>query len=202
MPAIARRTDPAARNHSPRRHRQKRDELTMDVPSKTFIVALICAGVSLMTGLSAGAAALRAGGIGGAVHGGFGVGHIGVGGIGGFRNTVGGGTFRGRPAGGAIAANPFGGGWREGEWRGDRDRRHGFGLGFATGALVGTALPAPWWDDDYYAYAPYPYVPAYYEYDDYAWDRPDVRYCEMRFKSYDPVTGTYLGYDGRRHSCP
>jgi hypothetical protein len=30
----------------------------------------------------------------------------------------------------------------------------------------------------------------------------DVRYCAMRFKSYDPVTGTYLGYDGRLHPCP
>ncbi len=25
--------------------------------------------------------------------------------------------------------------------------------------------------------------------------------CEARFRSYDPATGTYLGYDGRRHRC-
>jgi hypothetical protein len=27
-------------------------------------------------------------------------------------------------------------------------------------------------------------------------------YCSQRYKSYDPASGTYLGYDGRRHSCP
>jgi BA14K-like protein len=184
----------------------------MDLISKTFVMALICAGVSLTTGLSAGAAPLRAGGIGGgAMHGGFGggfgVGHPAVGGIGGFHSTVGGAAMRGWPAGGAVAASSFfRGGWREGgrregEWRGDRDRRHGFGLGLATGALIGTALAAPWWYDDY-DYVPAYYEPAYYEYDDYTLDSPDIRYCEMRFKSYDPVTRTYLGYDGRRHPCP
>ncbi|WP_424618529.1 BA14K family protein [Bradyrhizobium sp.] len=24
----------------------------------------------------------------------------------------------------------------------------------------------------------------------------------QRFKSYDPNSGTYLGYDGNRHPCP
>jgi hypothetical protein len=27
-------------------------------------------------------------------------------------------------------------------------------------------------------------------------------YCSQRFKSYDPASGTYLGYDGVRHPCP
>ena len=27
-------------------------------------------------------------------------------------------------------------------------------------------------------------------------------YCFSRFKSYDPASGTYLGYDGARHPCP
>jgi BA14K-like protein len=26
--------------------------------------------------------------------------------------------------------------------------------------------------------------------------------CEERFRSYDPRTGTYLGYDGARHAFP
>jgi hypothetical protein len=26
--------------------------------------------------------------------------------------------------------------------------------------------------------------------------------CQARFRSYDPATGTYLGFDGIRHSCP
>lgn len=28
------------------------------------------------------------------------------------------------------------------------------------------------------------------------------RYCASRFRSYDPVSNTYLGYDGHRHYCP
>lgn len=27
-------------------------------------------------------------------------------------------------------------------------------------------------------------------------------YCAQRFRSYDPRSGTYLGYDGYRHPCP
>jgi hypothetical protein len=26
--------------------------------------------------------------------------------------------------------------------------------------------------------------------------------CAARFRSYDPASGTYLGFDGRRHPCP
>ena len=29
-----------------------------------------------------------------------------------------------------------------------------------------------------------------------------ISYCADRFKSYDPSTGTYLGYDGYAHPCP
>jgi hypothetical protein len=29
-----------------------------------------------------------------------------------------------------------------------------------------------------------------------------VQYCINRFRSYDVRSGTYLGYDGRRHACP
>lgn len=29
-----------------------------------------------------------------------------------------------------------------------------------------------------------------------------VGYCAQRFRSYDPYSGTYLGYDGLRHPCP
>ena len=30
----------------------------------------------------------------------------------------------------------------------------------------------------------------------------DGAYCASRYRSYDPASGTYLGYDGVRHSCP
>ena len=30
----------------------------------------------------------------------------------------------------------------------------------------------------------------------------DASYCAQRYRSYDPASGTYLGYDGIRHPCP
>ena len=29
-----------------------------------------------------------------------------------------------------------------------------------------------------------------------------IAYCQQRFRSYDPSSGTYLGFDGIRHPCP
>ena len=29
----------------------------------------------------------------------------------------------------------------------------------------------------------------------------DVTYCAQRYRSYDPASGTFMGYDGRRHPC-
>ena len=29
-----------------------------------------------------------------------------------------------------------------------------------------------------------------------------IAYCMQRFRSYDPVSQTYMGYDGFRHPCP
>ena len=29
-----------------------------------------------------------------------------------------------------------------------------------------------------------------------------IAYCSQRFRSYDPGSGTSLGYDGYRHPCP
>lgn len=31
---------------------------------------------------------------------------------------------------------------------------------------------------------------------------PRVNYCIRRFRSYDPYSRTYMGYDGYRHPCP
>jgi hypothetical protein len=75
---------------------------------------------------------------------------------------------------------------------------HGGGgaiAGFAAGALLGGALAA---NRPYYgpAYGPaYAYSPGYVGGD-------AEGYCLSRFKSYDPASGTYLGYDGYRHPCP
>jgi hypothetical protein len=71
-----------------------------------------------------------------------------------------------------------------------RHHHHGGGgaaiAGFAAGALLGGMLAAP---------RPYYYGPRYYRDD-------AVQYCLSRFRSYDPYSGTYLGYDGYRHPCP
>jgi hypothetical protein len=61
----------------------------------------------------------------------------------------------------------------------------GLGVGLAAGALIGGALAAA--PRTYYG----PGVTA-----------DEVAYCSRRFKSYDPSSGTYLGYDGIRHPCP
>ncbi len=30
---------------------------------------------------------------------------------------------------------------------------------------------------------------------------PDMTYCVQRYRSYDPASGTFMGYDGQRHPC-
>jgi hypothetical protein len=57
-------------------------------------------------------------------------------------------------------------------------------LGLATGAIIGGALAQQ---------AQPTYV---------APGGSTHAYCAQRYRSYDPASGTYLGYDGRRHPCP
>ncbi|RZN17887.1 BA14K family protein, partial [Bradyrhizobium sp. Leo121] len=125
--------------------------------------------------------------------------------------------FAGAPAfrGGAVA-NPRWSGGRPGwsgayrpGWRGGYGHR-GYGVwpGIAAGAVIGGALASSAYYDDYYG--GYGYAPSYYDdgyYDDSAAvavapGGGDVAYCQQRYKSYDPASGTYLGYDGQRHPCP
>ena len=35
----------------------------------------------------------------------------------------------------------------------------------------------------------------------YAMMQGDASYCAQRYRSYDPQSQTYLGYDGQRHPC-
>ena len=92
----------------------------------------------------------------------------------------------------------------------------GAGAGFVAGALLGGALvgpryygpgpyyygPGPYYAPDPYYAAPGPYYsdPGPYSADPTGGD--PVAYCQSRFRSYDPRSGTYLGYDGQRHPCP
>jgi hypothetical protein len=72
------------------------------------------------------------------------------------------------------------------------------------GAIIGATRPYGYYDDSGYgAYgADEPgYDPGYVAASSYA-DGRDVTYCVQRFRSYDAASGTYLGFDGLRHSCP
>lgn len=53
-------------------------------------------------------------------------------------------------------------------------------IGLAAGAIAGAAL------------APAPYVVG-----DPNW----IAYCSSRYRSFDPASGTYLGFDGNRYYC-
>ena len=96
--------------------------------------------------------------------------------------------------GGSFAGNGFsqGSGYRG---RHGGYARSGYGYpAFAFGAG---------YDDGYYGDdAAWDYRAGYYD-QSYAFAPSDGSSdCARRFKSYDPGSGTYLGHDGRRHSCP
>ncbi len=76
----------------------------------------------------------------------------------------------------------------------------GLAGGLLLGGLIGSQYrqsgPRYYASHPTYYYAPPP-RPVYYEpYD------PAISYCMRRFRSYDPYSMTYIGYDGYRHSCP
>lgn len=84
--------------------------------------------------------------------------------------------------------------WRERRWRDRDDNLLGAGIaGLATGALLGGVLAPRVYAPPVYAPAPvYSYRPG-----SSAW----ISYCSSKYRSFDPRSGTYLGYDGRRHYC-
>jgi hypothetical protein len=71
----------------------------------------------------------------------------------------------------------------------------GVGLGLAAGAIIGGAIVGA--NRPYYGYSGYDSGAA----NPYAGGN-EVAYCQQRFRSYDPGSGTYLGFDGLRHPCP
>lgn len=73
----------------------------------------------------------------------------------------------------------------------------GIGAGILGGLILGQALRDPYYQDRYDYYDD-----RYYRDIDVPNDDEAVSYCFSRFKSYDPNSGTYLGYDGYRHPCP
>jgi hypothetical protein len=98
-------------------------------------------------------------------------------------------------------------GWRGG-YRGGGLVGAGVGLGLGLAAGVGGAIVGATQPYGYYGYGPgYAYAPGYaygpsYDQSYGAAGGSEVGYCMQRFRSYDPDSGTYLGFDGLRHSCP
>jgi BA14K-like protein len=72
----------------------------------------------------------------------------------------------------------------------------GYGRGLAAGALVGGAVAG----SGYYYGNTYGAAPVYAD-PDQTGSVDDIAYCVQRFRAYDRASGTYLGYDGRRHPC-
>lgn len=100
---------------------------------------------------------------------------------------------------GPASAAPWG--WHRG-W-------HAWGPGAVAAGVIGGAIAAatsPLWAPGYYAYD-YGWAPAYPVYD-YVPAPPvavgggGVAWCEAHYRSYNPATGLYLGYDGVHHHCP
>jgi hypothetical protein len=184
---------------------------------------------ALATALAASAPATAGPGGGDGKVGGGGGAHMGGGGGGAKMGGGGGGRSFGSPGmkSGSVAVNPgvgrsagvaanarsnFSGSNfaanRSGTWQGRHHHHHrygGFGAGFAAGALIGSApyyyggaYPYGYYDDGDYAYGD----DGYETYGSASVGGADDQYCAQRFKSYDPSSGTYLGYDGARHPCP
>ena len=117
----------------------------------------------------------------------------------------------------ALPAANAGGrhGWHHGHSNGDMVAA-GI-LGLAVGAVAAGALsqprgpiydgPAydPYIDDQYYPPAPVrsrEYRGVEYNYGGLEpWSREWYRYCRSRCRSFDPSSGTFVGYDGREHFC-
>jgi hypothetical protein len=87
-------------------------------------------------------------------------------------------------------------------WRGHRGHRHGgWGNGWGWGAAAaGLLLAAPYLADDGYAYSG-SYADDY-DGDGYAYSAGGAERCAATFRSFDPRSGTYMGYDGIRRTCP
>jgi len=83
------------------------------------------------------------------------------------------------------------GGRNGGQWAG-RGSRNYAGRGWRGGPGVSFAFGAGYYGYDDDGYSSYGYDPS----------AGDDSYCAARFHSYDPRSGTYLGYDGQRHPCP
>jgi BA14K-like protein len=120
----------------------------------------------------------------------------------------GGGNFHG---GGAHGPRFSGGGYRGGGYY-----RGGGGGAFIPGIVAGAVIGGAIASQGGYGGPGY-YAQGYYDdqgYDGQGYDDGAVAvapapggddgtaYCMQTYRSYDPQSGTYMGYDGARHPCP
>jgi hypothetical protein len=114
-------------------------------------------------------------------------------------------------AGTAWRGGPTAWNGNNGAWHGGFHHRRFFPGAFAAGVAAGAlGSYAYYGGPDYYYDSGY--GDTYYDngYDDgttvavvpVAPGGGDPAYCAQRYQSYDPASGTYLGYDGLRHPCP
>jgi hypothetical protein len=99
----------------------------------------------------------------------------------------------------AEAGHGWGGGHWHGGWGWGGPGYWGAGLiGLGVGAAVGAALTAP-------AYVgpppPGPYAPVADAYGPPAWSQEWYTYCAQRYRSFNPHTGYFTGYDGQPYFC-
>lgn len=96
------------------------------------------------------------------------------------------------------------------------NRGAGIAAGIATGLILGGIIgsqqnyyggyyggPPPVYYGPQIFYPPGYYGPVYGPAYRPSYGRPSgwLAYCASRYRSFDPVSGTYRGYDGRRHVC-
>lgn len=94
--------------------------------------------------------------------------------------------------GAAIAAGGYGYGY-DPSYYGDNyayDSGYGDSYAYDTGATYNTGIPLVTFDQQAPVEGPVAIAGG------------DASYCVQRYRSYDPASGTYLGFDGMRHPCP
>lgn len=86
----------------------------------------------------------------------------------------------------------------------------GAALGLGAGLLINRPPPPPpvyyapprppvvYYPAPARAYYPPPPPPAYY---DRRWTEAHIEWCLSRYRSYNPATNTFTGYDGYQHEC-